>query len=57
MAAGREVGGLGGSLEGVGKTDGLGEGEQDSDMVDEGERERESSSGCFVKVADEKGLG
>jgi hypothetical protein len=30
------VGGLGGSLEGVGKRDGLVEGEQDSDIVEEG---------------------
>lgn len=38
MEAGREVGGVGGSREGVGKTDGLGEGEQDSDIVEERER-------------------
>jgi hypothetical protein len=35
---GREVGGVGGSREAVGKTDGLGEGDQDSDIVQEGER-------------------
>jgi len=33
VEAGREVGGLGGSREGVGKTDGLGEG-HDSDIVE-----------------------
>ena len=40
MEVGREVGGVGGSREGVGKTDSLGEGEQDSDIVEERERER-----------------
>jgi hypothetical protein len=38
VAEGREVGGLGGSREGVGNRDSLGEGEQDSDIVEEGER-------------------
>jgi hypothetical protein len=54
VGAERDKGGLGGFREGVGKTDGLGEGDKDSDIVEEkgGERKRKSRA-RVVNVTEE----
>jgi hypothetical protein len=58
VEAGREVGGVGGSREGVGKTDGLGEGEQDSDIEErerwEVRRKSRARSGCKCSGGEEE---